>query len=276
MAYGIRAALATAHHEALWPQVEKLIRPAILLSVTPCESPAAVPHAASRLGGHPDMPAGAAWPTRDDVPMEFVAQLRLADVAPHDPGGVLPKTGHLLFFFNTQWGVSDMDEDAKYECGKVLYFDCSDADLARVAPPRVEIEHESMGSTVAPRVYHGATVTFSSYPSLPAGISAFLAGDELAKVRDVWQDFVAKYGDVLPPYDDMPEGYHQDNHALGYFSDPDYVGAMAEGEVLLLQLDSDDRADFQWGDCDKLFFVASAERVAAKDFSQVRLHSVLG
>ena len=98
----------------------------------------------------------------------------------------------------------------------------------------------------------------------------------VAEVRCVWQDFVANYGGVLPPYEDIPEGYYRDNHALGYLSDPDYVGAMAEGEVLLLQVDSDDHADFQWGDCDKLFFVASAERVAAKDFSQVRLHSGLG
>jgi uncharacterized protein YwqG len=271
----IRQILEIGGHGALWGQVEKLIRPAILLTAKACESPTEIPAAASRLGGHPDMPAGAEWPTRDDVPMELVAQLRLADVAPHDRDGILPSTGHLLFFYNTQWGVSDMEPDAQYECGKVLYFDSPDAELVRVAPPRVEIDHQDMGTTVAPRVTHGATVTFSSYPCLPAGISALLEGDELAPVREVWQHFMTKYSETLPPYGEI-DGYHQNNHALGYLSDDDYVGAMKKGEVLLLQVDSDDRADFCWGDCDKLFFVTSADRVRAKDFSHVRLYCVLG
>jgi uncharacterized protein YwqG len=78
------------------------------------------------------------------------------------------------------------------------------------------------------------------------------------------------------PYKDLESGYYRDNRVLGYLADQDYVGAMKPGEVLLLQVDSDDQAGFQWGDCDKLFFVASKADVEAKDFSRVRLHAVLG
>jgi uncharacterized protein YwqG len=260
---------------AVWDKLEPLIRPAILLTATKSASPAEVPHAASRLGGHPDMPKGTEWPTRDDVPMEFVAQLRLADLAKHDVEGLLPKKGHLLFFYNTQWGVSDVDEDAKYECAKVLHFDVEDAALVRTAPPRVEIDHEYMGQTVAPRVYDGATLAFSTFPCLPAGVSAFLK-NEPESVRDEWQDFRSEYRQQLAPYKDLESGWYRDNRVLGYLADHDYVGAMEPGEVLLLQVDSDDQAGFAWGDCDKLFFVASKADVEAKDFSRVRLHSGLG
>jgi uncharacterized protein YwqG len=272
----VRKMLEVAGHAALWGQVSSLIRPGIALAATSSGTPSGIPHAVSRLGGHPDMPKGTEWPTRDDVPMEFIAQLRLADLAKHDVEGLLPKTGHLLFFQNTQWGVSDMDEDAKYDCARVLYFDVDDGALVRTAPPRVEMEHEYMGQTVVPRVFDGATLAFSTYPSIPAGVSAFLAGDELTPVRDVWQDFHCEYASIIAPRKDHESGYYRDNRVLGYLADQDYVGAMEVGEVLLLQVDSDDRAGFQWGDCDKLFFVASEEAVKAKDFSKVRLHSGLG
>src|SRR5262245_26635356 len=36
---------------------------------------------ASRFGGVPDLPPGTEWPDRDGVPMEFIAQIRLADLA---------------------------------------------------------------------------------------------------------------------------------------------------------------------------------------------------
>src|SRR5262245_27455074 len=42
---------------------------------------AGLPLGASRFGGVPDLPPGAAWPDREGVPMEFIAQIRLADLS---------------------------------------------------------------------------------------------------------------------------------------------------------------------------------------------------
>src|SRR6478672_6942116 len=60
----------------------------------------ALPIGASRLGGRPDLPPGVPWPAWHE-PMAFIAQVNLADVAPHDIAGALPDRGLLSFFYET-------------------------------------------------------------------------------------------------------------------------------------------------------------------------------
>lgn len=71
----------------------------------------------TRAGGMPDLPDGVEWPQTEetDEPMPFVLQVNLADVAPFDVEGVLPKAGLLSIFFYTE------DEDSGEE-GRILYF----------------------------------------------------------------------------------------------------------------------------------------------------------
>jgi uncharacterized protein YwqG len=47
-------------------------------------------------------------------------------------------------------------------------------------------------------------------------------------------------------------------------------------DQLLFQIDSDDAAGFQWGDCDRLYFLLRQDELAARDFAKVRLYSLLG
>ncbi len=60
---------------------------------------------ASKLGGRPHAEPGFAWPTAKNVwhggavePLALIAQLNLAEMAPHDPHGVLPASGLVSFF----------------------------------------------------------------------------------------------------------------------------------------------------------------------------------
>jgi hypothetical protein len=228
-----------------------------------------VPTGASRFGGHPDLPEVVAWPEADGVPMELIAQIDLAEAAPHDADGLLPPKGTLIFFYNSQWQVSDMAPD--FPCAQVLYFD-DHARLGRRIPPVVEYQHEFRGACAVPYVHGLARLSFSRQLSLPAGVSAFLA-DEDPALRARWQDFDLEHGAKLPPLDVKD---YTDNRMLGYLSNQDYVGAMNKDDVLLLQVDSEPAAGFQWGDCDKLYFVCKASELAARDFSRVRLYSILG
>lgn len=62
----------------------------------------AIPVGASKLGGHPDLPAHFAWPYWGEKPLTFIAQFNLSDITqvllPNDET-FLPKHGMLSFFY---------------------------------------------------------------------------------------------------------------------------------------------------------------------------------
>lgn len=64
----------------------------------------------SFFGGKPFLPADFQWPRctlDDDLPLAFLGQLNLADVAPFDTEGLLPRQGILSFFYELdtmEWG----------------------------------------------------------------------------------------------------------------------------------------------------------------------------
>ena len=286
----VAQAVAEAGHAAHLPTIDAALQPAIHLTATALagrpghwrrpgieeevdeEAIAAydaaldaLPLGASRLGGLPDLPPGATWPARDGVPMEFIAQLRLAELAPLDPLGRLPAQGSLLFFYNSQWGTTDLAGDG---CCAVLFHDGPDAALVRATPPHVEWKSEfSDVPQVAPFLHGLAALAGTPYLALPGGVGPFVP----AGMEDHWQDFHADRSTSL-----APPGAQ--NHLLGYVDEQDYVDAHAGGtdDQLLLQIDSDDEAQLNFGDCNKLFFLLRKDELAARDFSRVRVYSMLG
>jgi uncharacterized protein YwqG len=85
------------------------------------------PIGASKYGGHPDVPPGFEWPLIDGMPLPFMAQIRLEEVAPFDMENALPHEGFLLIFFDTTLEIS---------CETVIYNIENSADLTRMAPPK--------------------------------------------------------------------------------------------------------------------------------------------
>lgn len=240
------------------PEVEALIRPAIVATANADD---AVPVGASRFGGEPDLPAGAAWPLAWGLPMEFVAQVKLADLAVHDVERVLPETGSLLFFYNSHWTTSFDEHDAPHECGKVLYVG-DDEVLIRSPAPRVE-HNDEYGPRVVPRTYAPARLSFAPTLTIP-DMGAFVRGDLAA----VWDDFLFRH------QRELPAAGHQ---LLGHLAQRDDLGVMSTDDVLLLQLNSDPIPGFDWGKRYFLYFFASASDVENRDFSRVRVeHGICG
>lgn len=289
----LRDTLKTAGFEHLYDQVKALLRPAVFikgkaLSKRPFmlngkkgdDSVGAkafdkalekLPIAASRFGGVPDMPEGVDWPTRDDVPMEFVAQINLEDIAEHDAENILPHNGSLLFFYNSQWLTYDQDDD--YSCCSVIWHQGDNKELVRTPPPSISWQGEyDEGPRPAPFVHGVATLSFSRFEMLPGGVSPFTPPK--TELGEIWQDFTCSYSNVLYP---ATESYTA-NHLLGYVDAQDYVDAHKHGKEdrCLLQIDSDDSAQFQWGDCDRLYFMLTKKQLAARNFSKTRLYSLLG
>lgn len=78
----------------------RLAQPAIRLDLTRVDDEASLPLGASKVGGEPDLPTGTSWPTSNNgAPLPFIAQIRLADIAPFDPENDLPHDGLLSFFY---------------------------------------------------------------------------------------------------------------------------------------------------------------------------------
>ncbi|HEY4243858.1 MAG TPA: YwqG family protein [Kofleriaceae bacterium] len=263
----LRAVLAAHASPALRATIEPLIQPAIAIEPTALadDLDAAMDSlalGASRFGGIPDLPPGAAWPARDDVPMEFVAQVRLADVAPLDARW--PARGSLLFFYNSQHHVTDQ---GVAHCCAVLYHAGPDAELVRTPPPFIDFRGEyEDGPRRAPWIHGIASLAFTATDSAPSGPSPWLEGELLGE----WQDFLYEHGDAWLP--------RVDHRLLGYANAGDWVDAHANGtaDQLLFQVQGDEHC-FTWGDVyDRLYFFITAAELAARDFSHARLHSRMG
>lgn len=116
----------------------------------------AAPRGASRLGGRPDLPAGAAWPSWRGRPLAFVAQLRLSELGPHDPGHLLPGRGLLHFFYDLE---DQPDGQVPEDRGglRVLFHPDERAALTRTDSP----------SRKAPVQLTAARVELVAEPSMP-------------------------------------------------------------------------------------------------------------
>ncbi len=145
------------------PALTPLMRTAIRAVPERVEDEDEIPIGASKLGGHPDLPEGAAWPVVDDVLLEFVGQFRMEEVAPLDETGLLPKEGWLYFFFDGM--LTDYGENGTRDRCKVIYFAGDRQALRRVQVP--DHEHGIYFSLYSPcQVRWETTVNLPPYEEL--------------------------------------------------------------------------------------------------------------
>lgn len=303
-------------------ELRALVRPAIRL-VVDAEGPG--DPTASRLGGRPALPTGTAWPTgrlrvpppsaafrraRPDLPIlppdgtiapTFIAQLRLADLAPHDEAGVLPRSGLLSFFYNPvvyysdggearpirdhasglSYGPYDYDSPANW---RVLYHDYHEGEATGytlAGPP---------AGVPAPPAYPARALSFAVVPTLPAVETAFIGepGDAAGAVTltaDEWDVYAELhqeargdgpryralgYGDNPQPYS-LERGYRAVRArffpALPPLDGPGATRREEREALLLLQI-----ADLgmpAFGRDGLLLFGIRAADLAARDFGKV-------
>lgn len=184
--------------------------------------------AATKLGGRPDMRVRSRWPTRSGRPLSFVAQIDLAQVAPLDRSGLLPRAGLLSFFY---------------------------ADPEAREPDLCEVVFSEPGSLLSRREFpdelpdHGryAAVELRPEPelALPSAPPPFLSEIEQWKLDEL-----------------VPEPRHR---LLGH---PDLVqnDPRDDAFVLLLQVDSDDAARMTWGDAGRLYYLIQSGDLQATNF----------
>ena len=111
----------------------------------------------SRLGGTPDFAPGSSWPEFNGVPLAFLGQIRLSDVAALDPDARLPREGLLYFFYEAKeqtWGFDPKDRGN----WKVICYN-GDLGILQPASPPANLPEESR--------FQCCRVTFSMEIAVP-------------------------------------------------------------------------------------------------------------
>ena len=219
-------------------------RPCRVARVTGSRSP-------SFLGGLPEVEDGFQWPAKEQRPLEFLAQISLADLG-------LGGADHLLFFWdNYHWGGSSMDK------GHAVAVPVSSGKPWSAELPSYE-KRSFFGlkkSLVEVRTYAQRFLTFSPSLSFPLELPA--VSDEgdfevyIDELHTPEEGVVAQSGGYPCPVqsDDMEKDCE---HA---------VGLPAEDWSLLLQLDSS--ADRNWGDAGMLYWFIPSEDLSVLRFDRV-------
>lgn len=254
------------------PVPESLRRIASLLEEfsAPSVAFALEPHRAasvgdSKFGGAPDL-------SRDfetqlgQSPIDFLLQIDLAKVFPLDPTESLPQSGLLSFFYDLKeqpWGY-----DPKRLNGFRVFYTPASVPLVQTPMSRTECvlgEHQ---------------ITFQKGLTLPQiGSRAYEQFDELADLNDGEAEAYFAFSREVECFGRQTGGNH---HLLGHsdnvqgdmqleaqlvtnglycgnetgYKDPrrKALESGADDWMLLLQLDSDDTAEFMWGDCGMLYY----------------------
>lgn len=242
----------------------------------------------TKIGGRPDMPPGIAWPTWDDQPLAFIAQINLSETASYDREHMLPTTGMLYFFYDEQF-----DYPPKPECWRVLYDSSEHSHLHRVDfPPDLENRFTS------------CAIDFSIEITLPPFESPYIeqlglsyntaysptATPEGRKEAEAYQGLLnhldTQYdrrmihrvlGHPDPIQGDMMLECQMFTHGLTWKdyqqNDPRITELQRDSLQwrLLLQIDSDNEAAMMWGDVGRIYYLIPEEALIAQKFDNTWL-----
>src|SRR5260370_7832109 len=91
----------------------------------------------SKIGGMPDLPEGTVWPEWGGMPLAFIAQIRVTDIAPFDREGALPHTGMLYFFYqeSEESILFRPEKQGDPTPWRALYYDGNPSQLWRTPAP---------------------------------------------------------------------------------------------------------------------------------------------
>jgi uncharacterized protein YwqG len=243
-----------------------LARPAVSLHLTRVDE-ATIPVGASKVGGTAELPPGAAWPEWRGLPLPFIAQVRLEEVAHLDPEDELPHRGLLSFFY----AMNDPDGGLHLDDGSIHWH-------VRYTEDTTTLERRPLPQALVggmDTAFPACAVAPRRRLSLPPDENAVAAArgftnDERLGLIDIVT------GDRFTSFDD-----EMDHRLLGYpytlnnprpFSKVHLEGAADDDWRLLLQVYSNEEAVMDWAGGGVIHFGIARADLAARDFSRVWLN----
>lgn len=274
-----KASFATAIQQAglrqLTPVLDHLTRPSIRISTNPSFETAIQP-GQSKFGGMPDLPANTAWPSMNGAPMEFIAQIQLADAHPYDSARLLPEHGLLLFFYDASQQTFGADPNDKAGV-RVIYTTAAAAGLARTDLPT---DLPAAGRSRVCSVGFSEELTLALQPNLEEP-SLQWSEDDQAKYDAALQQLAGAPTHPIHRLLGNPDTIQDDmrmecqlaaNGVADPGSAPDQVAKLAPGAndwLLLLQVDSDESVGMRWASSGMLYFWIRQVDLANRQFEHV-------
>ncbi|NUP05849.1 MAG: DUF1963 domain-containing protein [Polyangiaceae bacterium] len=258
--------------------IEQMLAESVRLVVSDDPSPDAL--GTSRLGGLPDVPEDFEWPEGPTMPLSFVGQISLTDVAPLASQSGLPTSGLLLFFWDAAecaWG-QDPSESDRF---RVVFVRQGERLRRATRPERLVAPHRYARVEFEPVAVRPQREVTLPFPRTAAARSLVTSDAEMQRYFDVY----AKASKVWPagrePYHRMfghPDAIQGDMtrriaYALAGRSEEideaplPAVEDDARAFRLLLQVDDNSSMDTQWGS-GRLFFWIREDDLAACRFDR--------
>jgi uncharacterized protein YwqG len=239
----------------------------------------------------PQPAAPAREPVMGTTPLSFLAQFRMADLAPYDTEGMLPHTGLLYFFYDAvchPGGFGPNDPNGH----RVLYYD---GDLGRLRRRPFPDDLREYGRFSSLHVNFRRELTLPGYGSVYLRLLDLCADDEFAYCDEVCRPYLDR------GVGDSDEHRETTIHRMLGHPDPDQGDVFLASEMgrgsgtgyddpgtwkdagdwrLLFQLASIRRDEAQpemmWGDLGHLYFCIKKDDLAARDFSKAWLEHQCG
>jgi uncharacterized protein YwqG len=233
----------------------------------------------SHFGGCPGLPPEVAWPEKNGTKLGFLARLSLAAIHQSHPVAWLPKSGALLFFYDTEqqpWGF-----DPKDRGGWAVLL------VPDIASPTEQHDDEPSGPES--QLPH-RNIAFRRIGILPSW------DHDSIQQLNLTSEESDKFFDISEvPYEEMPK--HQvsgspapvqgDTMELEcqlasnglYCGNPEgykdpRVPSLTPGAAnwrLLFQIDSDDDLGVMWGDCGTIYYWVEEQEARVGNFSNAWL-----
>lgn len=239
---------------ALWKSFESKLKSEIRIETIPKNE---IALGKSKFGGLPDLPKNIDWfKETSGKSLSFIAQLNLEEIQGFNNSESLPKKGMLYIFYSAAqeaWGYDYKDKD-KFK----VY--CS-LDTTNLEPKLVPSDLEDYDT------YMSCELNFSQSYSLPEGKNDFVMKTLNTDEQEIYR--LLKYpvtNHKIFGYANSIQGEMELECQLVtngiYCGDPSgyqdpkrkELEKDAKDWLLLLQVDTDEKAHMMWGDCGRLYF----------------------
>jgi len=271
----IAAAMQQSGLQRLAAMLDQLTLPSVRLYTNPSDE-AAIQPGQTKFGGLPDLPVNTPWPTMNGTPMEFIAQIQLADAHPYDSTHTLPEQGLLSFFYDATQQTFGADPNDRAGV-RVFYFTQPSATLKRIdVPPDLPPAGRSRVCSVT----FGNALTLALQPNLEVASLQWTDADQ-ERYDEALQQLAGAPSHPIHRLLGHPDTIQDDmrmecqlaaNGVADPGSAPDQVAKLTPGAndwILLLQVDSDPDVGMRWGNAGMLYFWIRRQDLANRQFDHV-------